>query len=293
MLVVTNEDAGSTDEDSTRRVVTALRQHRDSVTVVTTGSPDELRAALARHDDRTVVCVGGDGSLHALLQALHDAGQLDQRTVGLLPLGTGNDFARGVGLPAELDEALAVLLHGTARPVDLLVDEDGGVVVNAVHAGVGAVAGYAARPVKPLLGTASFLVGAVLAGLGHRGRRLRVVVDGRVIADGRRRLLMVGVANARTIAGGAAVLGPDATVLDGHADVSVSFAVGPFARIGYALRLRTGRHPERADVVALSGRRIEVGGDEFSTNADGELAGPFHRRAWRVHQGAWRLLMPA
>jgi diacylglycerol kinase (ATP) len=236
--------------------------------------------------------VGGDGSLHTLLRHLWRRGEAADCPVGLIPLGTGNDFARGVGIPVDAVGAARIIADGAPRPVDLIVDDQDGVVVNAVHVGAGAEAAKAARPLKPWLRIAAFPIGAVLAGATAKGWRLRIRVDGRLIADGRRRVLMAGIANARTIAGGTAELGPDASPVDGVADVSVSFSTGPLARVGYALALRRGRHPERDDVVAMSGRDIEVSGGPFHVNADGELTGPVKHKRWRVVRHAWRLMLP-
>jgi diacylglycerol kinase (ATP) len=264
MLVVTNELAGRTEADSVAAVVDVLRTGGEAVEVITCHAEDDLERLLDRRAEQTVVVVGGDGSLHTFLRHLWQRGEAADCPVGLVPLGTGNDFARGIGIPIDPVEAAKLIVDGAPRPVDLIVDDDGGVVVNAVHVGAGALAAKAAKPLKPWLRIAAFPIGAILAGATATGWRLRITVDGRVVADGRRRVLMVGVANARTIAGGTAELGPEASPLDGVADVTVSYAVGPLARIGYALALHKGRHPERADVVHLradrAGRRETVAG---------------------------------
>ena len=65
-------------------------------------------------------------------------------------------------------------------------------MVNAVHVGVGADAAAAAGRLKPRLGPLAYPLGALAAGVRSTGWRLRVVVDGRVVADGHRRSLMVG-----------------------------------------------------------------------------------------------------
>jgi diacylglycerol kinase (ATP) len=290
MLVVTNELAGRTESDAIASVVDVL-EGAGPVEVVTCHEESDIERLLDRRDGRIVVVVGGDGSLHTLLRHLWRRGEAADCPIGLIPLGTGNDFARGVGIPVDAVEAARIIVGGTPRPVDLIVDDQDGVVVNAVHVGAGAEAAKAARPLKPWLRIAAFPIGAVLAGATARGWRLRIRVDGRLVADGRRRVLMAGVANARTIAGGTAELGPDASPVDGVADVSVSFATGPLARVGYALALRRGRHPGRDDVVALSGRDIDITGGPFHVNADGELTGPVRHKRWRVMRHAWRLML--
>jgi diacylglycerol kinase (ATP) len=291
MLVLTNDLAGRTEADAVAAAVQVL-ETAGPVEVVTCHHEADIEVLLDRRGEQTVVVVGGDGSLHTFLRHLWQRQETATCPVGLIPLGTGNDFARGMSLPIDAVEAAKLIVQGTPQPVDLLVDDDGGVVVNAVHVGAGAEAAKAAKPLKPWLRIAAFPIGAVLAGATAKGWRLHVHVDGTVVADGRRRVLMAGVANARTIAGGTAELGPGASPEDGVADVSVSFAVGPLARIGYALALRRGKHPERDDVRQLRGREVEISGGPFYVNADGELTGPTDHRRWRLMKGAWRLVFP-
>jgi diacylglycerol kinase (ATP) len=197
-----------------------------------------------------------------------------------------------VGIPLDPVEAAQLIVGTPARPVDLVTDDAGDVVVNAVHVGVGAEAAEAAKPFKPYLKILSFPIGAVLAGARTRGWRLRVLVDGEVLTSGRQRVLMVGLANGPTIAGGTAVLGPTATVTDGLVDVTVSLAIKPMARLGYALRLLPGTHPARADVVYRTGHTLTVAGEPFQVNADGQLSGPVARRTWTIQPDAWRCVLP-
>jgi diacylglycerol kinase (ATP) len=290
-LVVTNADAGSNDADSLDEAMSALRAAGFDVEVVATSAPDELDDVLARRDGRTVVVAGGDGSLHAVVGALHRRGDLAEAVVGLIPLGTGNDFARGVGLPRDPAMAARTVVAGRTTAHDLLVDDDREVVVNAVHAGVGAAAGRRAEPWKARLGNVGYAVGAVLAGIRTRGHRLSIETDGRVVADGRRHVLQVAVGTAPYVGGGTE-LAPHADPGDGRVDVVVSFAVSPLARLRYAVLLRMGRHLDDTDVVNLRATRVRVFGESFWCNADGELTGPFDSRTWTVEPGTLRLLVP-
>jgi diacylglycerol kinase (ATP) len=103
---------------------------------------------------------------------------------------------------------------------------------------------------------------------------------------------MVGLSNAPTIAGGTAVLGPDAVPTDGLVNVTIAAATGLLARLGYALRLLRGAHIHHRQVRYLTATSVEIAGDAFYTNADGEIAGPFTHNAWKVRPGAWRLILP-
>jgi diacylglycerol kinase (ATP) len=292
VLVVTNELAGRTERDAVAGAVAVLETAGD-IELVECQAPTDLDNALDRRGGRTLVVVGGDGSLHTAVGRLWNRGEAAECPVGLIPLGTGNDFARGVGIPLEPMEAAKLVLTGIVYPIDLAVDDAGGVVVNAMHVGVGAEAALRAKPLKPYLRIASFPVGAILAGARAPGWHLRVEVDGRPVARGRRKVLMAGLANAPSIAGGTATLAPHASVTDGRFDVIVSSAVGPLARIGYAARLVRGTHEGRADVVRLPGRTLTISGGPFTANADGEISEPLRRRVWTMRPGAWRCFLPA
>ncbi|GAA1803347.1 lipid kinase [Planosporangium flavigriseum] len=291
MLVVTNELAGRTEAEAVNEV-TAELGGESAVEVITCRQDSDLESLLDRRAGRTVVVVGGDGSLHTLLRHLWRRGEAADCTVGLVPLGTGNDFARGVGIPLDHREAARLVRTGQPRPVDLIVDDTDGVTVNAVHVGAGAEAAMLARPWKRRLRTAAFPLGAIAAGFSVDGWRLRIEVDGKLVTSGKRKVLMAGLSNAPSIAGGSAQLGPGADPTDGQIEITVSLATGRLARLGYSLALLRGRHPERSDVINLSGTTATISGSPFHVNADGELNGPVRRREWRVVPGAWRCVLP-
>jgi YegS/Rv2252/BmrU family lipid kinase len=294
VLVVVNAKAGSADAESVQRAVEFLREKgQGQVEVRRCGEPEDLERALDEHreQDGTVVVAGGDGTIHQVVHTLHARGELGRRVLGLLPLGTGNDLARNLGIPREPERAARLVLHGEPRSLDLLVDDEGGVVLNAVHVGVGAVAATSAARFKPYLKAAAFPVGAVLAGIRTGGWRLRIEADGEVVAHDK--LLMIALSNAPGIAGGTAQLAPDAVPHDGRLDLTVSAATGPIARIGYALGLRDGTHRHRDDVLHTSAKTVTITGDAFPVNTDGEVSGPFTKRTWTLVSGAWRIIAPA
>ena len=291
LLVVTNEAAGGTDDERVEAALSVLRSATD-VRREVCAEPGDLDRLLDGLGDRMLVVVGGDGSVHTAVATLHGRGQLSpDRPIGVVPLGTGNDLARTLGIPLEPAEAARALVGGRPRRLDLVVDDAAGVVVNAVHVGVGAEAAGKAAALKDRLGRAAYAVGSVAAGAGRTGWHLRVVVDGSAVAvDGE--ALMVAVANGRTIGGGAE-LAPGAEPDDGLLDVVVATSTGPLARLGFAVALREGEHVERDDVLVVQGREVTVTGDPFPLNADGELTGPVTSRTWTVRPGAWSLVVPA
>lgn len=291
LLVVTNASAGSAGDEQVDAALAVLVEHAD-VRVESCSDPADLDRVLASRDGRTLVVVGGDGSVHLAVDRLLALGELSPTDpLCLVPLGTGNDLARTLGIPLDPAEAAKALLSGTARTLDLAVDDAGGVVVNAAHLGVGAEAAERASALKKRLGKAAYAVGGVLAGAGATGWDLRVEVDGEPLPLDEE-VLMVGLANGRTIGGGAE-LAPDAEPDDGLLDVVVATSTGPLARLGFGVAMREGEHVDRDDVHTVRARTVTVTGDAFPLNADGELSGPLTSRTWTVRPSAWAVLVPA
>ncbi len=290
LLLITNADAGSTDTENVEKALAVLRDAAD-VEVCATSNPGELDGVLHRRGSRRVVVAGGDGSLHAVVAALHRRHELDDVVLGLIPLGTGNDFARGAGIPLDPEEAARVVVKGDVRPVDLIVDCVGSVVVNNVHVGAGAQASRKASKWKKRLGRVGYPIGAALAAVNPPFVRLRIEVDGVEEADFAHPILMVAIGNGPTVGGGAEIT-PEADPEDGKVDVMISFAIGPLARIGWLRGFRKGEHHEREDVKYLRASTVSVSGQDFYCSADGEVYGPEHHRTWRVEQGALRMALP-
>ncbi len=289
-LLITNADAGSNDSEAIRTALEVLRGHGD-VEVAATSDQGELDGVLHRRGGRRVIVAGGDGSLHAIVAAMHRRNELADAVLGLLPLGTGNDFARGAGIPLDPTEAAELIVHAEPRPVDLIVDCTGEIVVNNVHIGVGAQASRKAGKWKTRLGRVGYPIGAALAAVNPPFVRLRIEVDGEEVADLAHPILMVAIGNGPTVGGGAEVT-PEADPESGRLDVMISFAVGPLSRFAYALKLRKGEHHEREDVKYLRASTVSISGQSFYFSADGEVYGPERNRTWRVEPDAFRMALP-
>ncbi len=291
MVVITNAGAGGA-ESGAEEPALALLSDAGPLDVVATATRDDIEQALSDHDGRTVVVMGGDGTMHAVVAVLLTSGRLADTPVALVPLGTGNDFARGLGIPLDSVEAAQQLLTVSPRPLDLVVDDEGGVVVNAVHVGVGVEAAVAAHGLKSRYGRFGYVLGAMRTGFVTPGLFLRVVVDGEVVTDGGVRVLQVAIGNGRFVAGGVPLL-PAAVADDGRVDVVVSFAMSTPRRFVYALGARLGLHPGNPDVSTFRGSRVHVeSANGFRWNADGEVRGPARRREWHVQPHAWTVLAP-
>lgn len=288
-LMVVNPAAGNRDADRIDEACAVLRAG-GPVEVMRTEEPSAWSEAVAALETRVLVVAGGDGSIHAAARELRTGGRLADAKVGILPCGTGNDFARGVGIPLDPVEAAQVIRHGRTRRLDLLVSGDGGVAVNAVHAGLGAEAAERSRDVKDRLGPLAYPLGALIAAVRERGWALTVAVDGHALPV-RQSLLMVGIANGPTIGGGTPLC-PAADPGDGRLDVVAVSAVGAGERLAFGAALRDGSHLERGDVHHARGTTVTVHGEPVGFNADGELSGPLRSRTYRVDHHGWEVCVP-
>jgi diacylglycerol kinase (ATP) len=293
-LAVVNAGAGSARAGAVGAAVAELSR-AGAVELRRTRSLTDLEAALLSADGRRVVLLGGDGSLHAALQLLWRAGATREvGPLGLVPLGTGNDLARSLRLPLDPVAAARVVTRGRPRALELLVDSQDRITVNTVHAGIGASATATAQRLKKALRAGAYPVGAVWAGVSAgRGFRLRVEVDGELVAPGERPVLMVGIGIGGTIGGGTPLV-PGADPHDGVADVVVSESTGPLARLGFAAGLRSGVHVERQDVATATGKVVEISAvsGTFRLNSDGEVTGPQRYERFEMHDDVYQVLCP-
>lgn len=293
-LLLVSRNAGGADPEA----VTAARDvlaAAGPVELVETATEDELEAALDRRGERVPVVAGGDGSLSLVVRRMRARKELERTPLALVPLGTGNDFARALGVPLEPAEAARAAITGVAHQLDLLLDDGYGVTVNAAHLGVGAEAARAAAGLKGRLGLLAYPLGALRVGASNPGWPLYVEVSGErqpvVLADGRRKLLMVAIGNGSGTGGGTPVL-PSAEPDDGLLDVAVVSATGPLARVGFGAALSRGTHLDRPDVRTARSRTVTVVSLDRSSvglNTDGEVSDVV-RRTWWVDPGAWALL---
>lgn len=291
VLLITNAEAGSCDDEPLERALSVLRAATD-VEVARTSNPGQLDGVLHRRGGRRVVVAGGDGSMHAVVAALHRRNELAETTVAMVPMGTGNDYARSTGIPLDVEQAARLAMQDSVRHLDLLVDCVGEVVVNAVHVGIGAEAGRAASRWKSVLGKIGYPIGALVAGFSTRGLRLHVEADGKVVADFSQPVIQVAIGNGPYVGGGAE-LAPGASPEDGKANLVISFATSPWGKFGYTLHLARSAHQQREDVFALHAAQIRISGQPFYCNADGEIYGPEVDHSWHVEPGKLRMVLPS
>ena len=294
-LAIINPKSGRSEDLAD--VAAAVRAHpaMDDPDIRITGAPGDaslLARAGARQGFGRIVAVGGDGTLNEVVDAL---GSLDEEpreglVVGILPRGSGNDFARSVGVPPDFDDALDALDLLVPRRVDL-VRVTGDFERHYINVSAGGFSGEVGETVerewKERWGPLAYARGAVEVLPDPDAYTIEIALD-----DEEPRTLdalNVAVANGRTVAGGIPVA-PEALLDDGLLDVLVVRDAPVAGVAAFGSRCLVGRHldHEMADFARASRVRLEAT-PPMPVNVDGELLGSTPLE-YRVMPGALRFL---
>ena len=213
-----------------------------------------------------IIAAGGDGTLNEVLHALMDLSEAARPVLGIIPLGTANDFATGCGIPRDPAKALALCMRGDGTPIDVGKANDYW-FINAASSGFGAEITATTSPeLKRLLGPAAYTVmGAILAiNLHHYEGKL--ILPGREIT-GSGPVAIVG--NGRQTGGGIQVA-PRAYIDDGLLDVLVVRQISATALLAAARELQQ-LPPDGEYISYWQTPWLEVQSEEvIPVNLDGE-----------------------
>ena len=245
-----------------REVEQNLRSLGADVDAYASTSPADLTRAAAESSgsgyDRVVVC-GGDGTLNLALRNF----DLARGTLALVPLGSGDDFARVNGIPRSVSEACRIAVDGIVREVDVALAN------NLRYAGVAGlgfdseVARYANERVKHLRGSAVYLYAILRVLPSFRPRRVRI--------DGRDEEIMFSVFGNSPQYGGGIRITPGALLDDAQLDACIVHRTSRFQLLKTLPRAYNGTHVKSAFVEMRRAREFHVESESaMDVYADGE-----------------------
>ena len=231
-LILNGKVAGN---DALRAAVAWQRALRHRIEVRATWEKGDAQRFVSEAGEvDLVVAAGGDGTLNEVVHGLMDLSEAARPILGVVPLGTANDFATGCGIPRDPAEALRLCMEGEAVPIDVGKANEHW-FINAASSGFGAEITATTSPeLKRLLGPAAYtVIGAILA-LNLQHYRGRLTLPGREIT-GTNPVAIVG--NGRQTGGGIQVA-PRARIDDGLLDVLVVRQISPTALLAAARELQ-------------------------------------------------------
>jgi len=253
-------------------LATALDRHRLPFEMVHTTRPGEARALVAAAGgafDTVVVC-GGDGTLHEVLQSL----DLERHVLGLVPAGTGNDFAWMNGWPHSVEACVARLAAGRERRVDLGLWNDMR-FHNSIGLGFEGRVNYESHRIRRLRGPAVYLAAVVRA--LHRRRPIPLRIDwGDGTWEGNVFLASVCI-GARV--GGAFHLAPGARNDDGLFDLCTARDIDLWRLLALLPRTFRGTHVRSRHVRLQRAAQLTIEAPlGIPAHVDGEFVGLEVRR---------------
>jgi len=227
----------------------------------------------------TIVAVGGDGTVNEVVNGLVKEGGVDPEVVlGIIPWGTGADFARMLGIPRDYMEACRHLLRSEPRPVDLgriTCFREGREVeryfINAAGLGFdGEVSEVVKRFPKVLGGTITYLACLLIGLVTYRNKNVEFSFDGQ---SARGRLNSIIVCNGRYFGGGM-FIAPGAAFDDGLFNVVVMGNLNKLEVVVNLPRIYKGTHLTHPKVSHFAAKEVHVEAQErMFLQAEGELIG--------------------
>jgi len=280
-------------------VVSRLREAGHLVTVLSEASFEQLlsaaRAAVAAGPDALVV-VGGDGmvSLGANLVAQSPI------ALGLVPSGTGNDMARGLGIPInDVDAAISALLnalHEPPRVIDAAIvhhTDDAGLPKHTwfacvLSAGFDAIVNERANSMRNPKGPSRYLLALAIELAKLKPIEYRLSLDG---VETVTKAALISVGNSVSLGGGMRVT-PDALLDDGLLDVLIVQPLSRFAFLRVFPKVFKGEHVSDPRVAIHRATSVTIEAPDVAAYADGERLGALPIRI-EIVPGALRVLAPA
>lgn len=269
--VIVNPNAGSSEQFAQLREALGRRDDTVCWESAEAGHAAELAARAVEDGYECIAAAGGDGTINEVVNGLLGAG--GEAVLGVIPLGTGNDLARLLGLSDDPRDALAVLRAGEVKALDAFQVRAGDRLVYGINAAAGGFSGQVdevlTAELKASWGPLAYLIGAASILPDLRNYETFIAYD-----DGPSEAvdaLNIIIANGRTVAGGRRV-SPLSNPQDGLLDV-VIVRTGSVVELGeVAARLMTGNYLNSPQVLHRRARKVSVASRPgMWFNVDGEL----------------------
>jgi len=280
LVIINPHTAGGRAQRIFKKIESQLFETFGELLIAVTQRPQEVAEHLdtaARADISHLITLGGDGTNHVVLNALAERSDL-RVAFGSIPLGTGHDWARSLGMPEDPHEAVGWLAHACPVRCDLgrveylNVHGDGKssprIFLNIASAGVSGEVDHRVNRVRHR-SSLTFLRATIATLMKYRPQRVRVLCDGKEFYSGKSYL--VAVANGQYFGRGMWIA-PNALINDGMLDVIMVEGM-PRLRILLAFKsVYRGTHLKRKDVKHTRAASVVVCSEEgpLKLDFDGE-----------------------
>ncbi|WP_099354981.1 diacylglycerol kinase [Fredinandcohnia onubensis] len=236
----------------------------------TTGAGDATNAARIAVERKydLVVAAGGDGTINEVVNGL--AEQEYRPTLGIIPVGTTNDFARAIGVPRNIDGACDVIVEGNSVPIDIGRIKDKYFVNIAGGGRLTELTYEVPSKLKTMLGQLAYYLKGMEMLPSIRPTEVSIEYDGKLF-EGEIMLFLVSLTNS---VGGFEKLAPDSSMNDGLFDLLILKKANLADFIKVATLAIRGEHINDPHVLYTKANRVKVNPTEkMQINLDGEYGG--------------------
>ena len=233
----------------------------------------------------TIVAAGGDGTVGEVANALVGT----NIPLGVLPMGTGNDFARTLGIGLDLNLAVRTIVFGKTTNIDL-GKGPGGYFINVAGCGFDAEVAYQINhKFRRLRGTSAYIVAVVSTLMKLQPYPITLTIDGVLQHE---TVMLCAVANAKTYGGGMRIA-PNADISDGLFDIVLVGKVTKLEFLRTFPKVFKGTHLDHPQVKVLRGQTVRIESDrKMPVLADGEEIG-FAPVEFSLVKGGLSVLVPS
>ncbi len=229
------------------------------------------------------VAVGGDGTVSEVVNGIKDS----DTALGVIPVGTGNDFVKSLDIPLDFEDALACVFNGRCKTIDMGVI-NGRHFINVASVGFDAQVVLETRNIKKYFaGPVAYVLGVFKALKEYNPFVLEIETEGRLI---KRRAVLMAVGNGAFYGGGMKIT-PLACMDDGLLDVCVVEHMPRSKILRLFSTIFTGKHLLRQEIEYFTTKSIAVKCDNAYINADGDIYG-MCPASFEVKAGAARVMVP-
>ena len=210
-----------------------------------------------------VIAVGGDGTVNEVGEGLVGSDAI----FGVIPLGSGNDFAKENGIPSKISDAVGVILSNNFHLIDVIKVNDR-VSLNTAGVGFNGIVSEVAKSVKYLKGMSVYIWSVVKTAIRYKSIPLKISINGRLIEDD---IFMVSICNSKS-EGGGFIIAPNAKNDDGLFDVTIIRHTGYTKLLLNLNKALTGNLNKLKEVETIKGNSILIESEyPMPVHVDGEV----------------------
>jgi diacylglycerol kinase (ATP) len=270
-LVVANSSAGKGKADKlSQEFINLLNSNNLKSKLINCSTFEETNAqldvAIQSNQFKYLIAVGGDGLVNLCLQKVAEKDVI----LGVVPAGTGNDFARAVGFYGKsVSEIFSIILNRTPEKIDLgkIVTKSGSRwFVQVLSTGFDAVVNSVANRVKWPKGKSKYTIATIIVLSRFRKIAYKIQIDDQILDQD---VMLLSVANGECYGGGMRIC-PGASNSDGVFDILVVRPVSKLVLLTIFPKVFKGNHIPHPKIDLYQGRKIKLSGDALAY-ADGEF----------------------